>query len=87
MQVRATDDPSWKLKNAEKLSALPTGEKGDNSVTTNKYGIKLGYRAYFDLKTLGSATNAINITPKIYSRTRSFPEFLLVSFCFCKTKR
>lgn len=66
LQVRATDDPSWKLKNAEKLSALPTGEKGDNSVTTNKYGIKLGYRAYFDLKTLGSATNAINITPKIY---------------------
>lgn len=66
LQVRATNDPTWKLKNAETLSSLPTGERGDNKITTNKFGIKLGYTAYFDLKTLGAASNKINITPKIY---------------------
>ena len=66
LQVRATDDPSWKLKKAETLAKLPTGENGDNKVTTYKNGVKLGYRAYFDLKTLGSASEKISIIPKIY---------------------
>lgn len=66
LEVRATDDPSWKLKNLEKLSLLPTGENGDNSVTAYKNGIKLGYRAYYDLKTLGTGSEEVELTPKIY---------------------
>ena len=66
LEVRTTDDPGWKLRMAEKLAKLPTGEKGDNAINSYKYGIKLGYRAYFDLKTLGTASKDIVITPKIY---------------------
>lgn len=70
LEVRTVDDPAWKLKEAEKLSKLPTGEYKDNAITSYKYGVKLGYRAYFDLKTLGTATQGINITPKIYYVTK-----------------
>lgn len=69
LEVRATDDPGWKDfvgKAAQKLNTLPVGEKGDNAASAYKYGIKLGYRAYFDLKTLGVATKDVTITPKIY---------------------
>lgn len=66
LEVRTTDDLAWKLRNAEKLAKLPIGEKGDNAISSYKYGIKLGYRAYFDLKTLGTATKDILITPKLY---------------------
>lgn len=52
LEVRTVDDKGWKLKEAEKLSKLPTGEYKDNMITAYKYGVKLGYRAYFDLKTL-----------------------------------
>lgn len=65
-KVRTTDDPAWKLANAQTLAQLPIGERGDNSITAYKNGIKLGYRAYFDLKTLGSATTRVNLTPQIY---------------------
>ena len=51
---------------AEKLAKLPIGEKGDNAINSYKYGVKLGYRAYFDLKTLGTASKDIEIIPKIY---------------------
>lgn len=66
LQVRTTDDPGWKLRKAQDLASLPIGEKGDNVVTSYQYGIKLGYRAYFDLKTLGTATEDLYLTPKIY---------------------
>lgn len=66
LEVRTTDDPGWKLRMAEKLAKLPIGEKGDNAINSYKYGIKLGYRAYFDLKTLGTASKDIEIIPKIY---------------------
>lgn len=66
LQVRATDDDSWTLKVAENLSKLPTGEKDDNKQLLKGIGIKLGYRAFFDLKTLGTASNTIEIVPKIY---------------------
>ncbi len=66
LEIRTVNDPDWKLKVAEKLSKLPTGEKGDNGNKAIKDGIKLGYRAYFDLKTLGSASKEIEIIPKIY---------------------
>ena len=66
LEVRATDDPSWKLKNLENLSYLPIGETGDNSVSAYKNGIKLGYRAYYDLKTLGSGSSTVKLIPKIY---------------------
>lgn len=69
LEVRATDDPGWKDfagKAVQMLNKLPVGEKGDNAASAYKYGIKLGYRAYFDLKTLSTATGNIKITPKIY---------------------
>ena len=56
LEVRTIDDLGWKLKEAEKLSKLPTGENKDNLIEAYKYGVKLGYRAYFDLKTIGTAT-------------------------------
>lgn len=52
LEVRTVDDPGWKLSMAQNLAKLPVGELKDNAVTSYKYGIKLGYRAYFDLKTL-----------------------------------
>jgi hypothetical protein len=64
--VRTTNDTGWKMKAAEYLSKLPAGEKGDNANSIYRYGIKLGYRAYFDLKTLGSKSNKIKLTPKFY---------------------
>ena len=64
--VRTTNDTGWKMKAAEFLSKLPAGEKGDNANSIYRYGIKLGYRAYFDLKTLGSKSNKIKLTPKFY---------------------
>jgi hypothetical protein len=66
LQIRTVNDLDWKIKAAEGLSKLPTGEQGDNSNKTAKDGIKLGYRAYFDLKTLGSVSNELEIIPKIY---------------------
>ncbi len=66
LQVRATDDPSWKLKKLETLKDMPTGEAGDNSVSAYKNGIKLGYRAYYDLKTLGTGSEEVELQPKIY---------------------
>lgn len=64
--VRTTNDTGWKMKIAEFLNKLPAGEKGDNANSIYKYGIKLGYRAYFDLKTLGAKSNKIKLTPKFY---------------------
>lgn len=66
LEVRAVNDASWKLKQAEKLSNLPTGEQGDNYVAAYKNGLKLGYRAYFDLKTLGTASKKVKLEPNIY---------------------
>ncbi len=65
-EVRTTDDPGWTLANAEKLSKLPIGEKGDNANTKYQSPIKLGYRAYFDIKTLSSASTKLELKPKIY---------------------
>ena len=70
LQVRTVDDIGWKLRVAETLAKLPTGEYKDNAISAYKYGVKLGYRAYFDLKTLGTATENINIKPKIYYITK-----------------
>lgn len=64
--VRTTNDTGWKMNAAEFLSKLPAGEKGDNANSIYRYGIKLGYRAYFDLKTLGAKSNKIKLTPKFY---------------------
>lgn len=66
LQVRTTDDPGWKLSAAQKLASLAIGEKDDNAIKAYKYGIKLGYRAYFDLKTLGKANQNIKLIPKVY---------------------
>ncbi len=64
--VRTTNDTGWKIKPTQYLDKLPIGEKGDNTNSIYRYGIKLGYRAYFDLKTLGSKSNKIKLTPKFY---------------------
>ena len=66
MRVRTTNDTGWKLPSAQGLSQLPIGEKGDNGNKIYKYAIKLGYKAYFDFKTLGVANKAVDITPKLY---------------------
>lgn len=69
LEVRATNDPGWKDlvgKQVQKLNKMPVGEKGDNALAAYKPGIKLGYRAFFDLKTLGVATKTVKITPRIY---------------------
>lgn len=70
LQLRTIDDIGWKLRKAETLAKLPTGEYKDNAISAYKYGVKLGYRAYFDLKTLGTATDSIKIIPKIYYITK-----------------
>ena len=64
--VRTVNDSSWKMSLAEFLKKLPAGEKGDNANKIYKYGVKLGYRAYFDLKTLGAKNSKIKFTPKFY---------------------
>lgn len=70
LEVRTVDDPVWKLRQAEKLAKLPIGESNENAITSYKNGIKLGYRAYFDLKTLGQINQSIKIIPKIYYVTK-----------------
>lgn len=51
---------------------MPIGEVySSSSVVENanklyKYAIKLGYRAYFDFKTLGIASVAVDLDPKLY---------------------
>ena len=65
LEVRRTDDSLFNLSTAQMLSQLPIGEKKDNTLKTN-HGIKLGYRAYFDLKTLGRTITDITLKPRIY---------------------
>ncbi len=66
-EVRTVDDPGWKLLQAEKLSKLPVGESGDNTGNI-KYTspLKLGYRAFFDLKTLSKVSTSVKIKPRIW---------------------
>lgn len=71
LEVRVVDDPTWKI-GMESLNDLPTGENGDNKVSANsKNGIALGYRAYYDLKTLGTGSEEIQLIPKIYYVNKS----------------
>ncbi len=72
-QVRTTDDPGWsqisetqKLNGATVKQELPLGEHAENPNSLYKYGIKLGYRVYFDLKTLGKSNTNIKLEPKYY---------------------
>lgn len=74
--VRTTNDTGWKMKIAEFLNKLPAGEKGDNANSIYKYGIKLGYRAYFDLKTLGAKSTKIKLTPKFYYVSKDGSEII-----------
>ena len=72
MQVRTTDDTGWELNSAQKLDQMPIGEVYSSaSVVENakklyKYAIKLGYRAYFDFKTLGVASTSVDLKPNLY---------------------
>lgn len=70
LEVRATNDPGWTRLNSSLSSGnLPLGEPGQNANSAYKYGIKLGYYAYFDITTtgwVGDTSTNINITPKYY---------------------
>lgn len=72
LQIRDTDDPGYmnKLKAAlrgsttDDINELPIAQKGQ--VVAYNYGLKLGYRFYFDLKTKGISNKDITIKPNIY---------------------
>lgn len=73
LQVRDSDDPGYmtKLKAALKghsdvknAQELPLAQQGQ--VAAYNFGLKLGYRFYFDLKTKGISNEEIHITPRIY---------------------
>lgn len=76
IEIRDSDDPGWmgKLTKALKLinemqnknMNLPIGQNNQNQLTGYNYGLKLGYRFYFDLKTKGIASDEIIIKPSIY---------------------
>lgn len=76
LQIRDSDDIGWsgKLSNALKIGNtsqtknlyLPIGQFNQNLITAYKYGLKLGYRFFFDLKTKGVASEEVTIKPTFY---------------------
>ncbi len=76
LQIRDSDDPGWISKlvsaltigneSADKNMFLPIGQSNQNKFTGYMYGLKLGYRFFFDLKTKGTASDEITIEPEIY---------------------
>lgn len=76
LQIRGLDDKGWlnKLSSAigikntseGKNMFLPIGQSNQNKLLAYKYGLKLGYRFFFDLKTIGVASNQISIKPEFY---------------------
>lgn len=76
LQIRDSDDIGWfgKLTSALKIGNiseiknmfLPIGQANQNKFVGYKYGLKLGYRFYFDLKTKGKANEEIKIVPEYY---------------------
>lgn len=76
LQIRDSDDFGWsgrlisalKILNSSdtKNLFLPIGQNNQNIFSGYKYGLKLGYRFYFDLKTKGIASDQISITPEYY---------------------
>ena len=70
IQIRATDDAGWtNMKNVLTASGFPIGQAGQNSVTGYRYGLKMGAKAYFDLKVdggTGQTSKTIEAVPKYY---------------------
>lgn len=76
LEIRDSDDTGWmgKLKTvlklgnsiADKNMFLPIGQSNQNSLIAYKFGLKLGYRFYFDLKTKGIASDEVQIKPNFY---------------------
>lgn len=76
LQIRDSDDIGWFGRLAEALKIgntsetknmfLPIGQSNQNKLTGYKYGLKLGYRFFFDLKTKGKANEEITIIPEYY---------------------
>ncbi len=76
LEIRDSDDIGWvgKLTQALKIGNtslvknmfLPIGQSNQNKYSGYKYGLKLGYRFYFDLKTKGIANSEIDIIPEYY---------------------
>ena len=66
LQVRDSDDPGYmsKIKTPLNVQNLPLAQRGQ--VTGYNMGLKLGYRFYFDFKTKGKSSAAVNIKPTIY---------------------
>lgn len=61
--ITGTNDPSWKLLNDLKVSQQPIGQSGQNANSAYKYALKLGYSAAFDIKTKGTKSDSISMTP------------------------
>lgn len=76
LQIRDSDDKGWlgrltsaigiKNSNENKNMFLPIGQSNQNRLSAYRYGLKLGYRFFFDLKTIGVASNQISIKPEFY---------------------
>ena len=73
LQVRDTDDNGFMGKvqllpgkegDKFRIDEMPIGQQGQ--VRAYNWGLKLGYRFYFDLKTKGLSNKEINIQPNIY---------------------
>ena len=70
LEIRATNDPGWtQLISSIGTSDFPLGQPRQNRNTAYKYGLKLGYAAFFDITTTGwtgDTTESISIKPKYY---------------------
>jgi hypothetical protein len=76
LQIRGSDDKGWignlisalKIKNSSenKNIFLPIGQSNQNKLGAYRYGLKLGYRFFFDLKTSGVASDQVLIKPEFY---------------------
>lgn len=65
--ITGTNDPSWKLEGNLNVPKQPLGQANQNKFSTAyKYALKLGYSAAFDVKTLGTKSDSITITPKTF---------------------
>ncbi len=65
--ITGTNDPSWSLTESLNVSKQPIGQANQNKFSSAyKYALKLGYSVAFDVKTLGTKSDSITISPKAF---------------------
>lgn len=76
LEIRDSNDVGWQARLESLLKVgnssmvknlfLPIGQNNQNKINAYKYGLKFGYKFYFDLKTKGIANESIKIVPEFY---------------------